>query len=129
VKYDMTAPCPHCPFRNDRPGFITPARAREIAKAITIEQKTFACHQTTVAVEDDEGNCDMQETPDSQHCAGAMILLERLERPNQMMRIAERIGLYDMRKLDMSAPVVRSVREFVKLQEEKQRRKTSKSQG
>lgn len=29
------------------------------------------------------------------HCAGAMIVLEHEERPNQIMRIAERLGFYD----------------------------------
>ena len=47
----------------------------------------------------------MQETEDSQHCGGAMILLEKIDRPNQMMRIMERIGGYDRRKLKMDADV------------------------
>lgn len=39
------------------------------------------------------------------HCAGALIFLEKRNRPNQMMRIAERTGSYDRRTLDMKAPV------------------------
>jgi hypothetical protein len=34
-----------------------------------------------------------------------MILLEKLGRPNQWMRIGERLGLYDPRQLKMDAPV------------------------
>jgi hypothetical protein len=116
MDYDMTTPCEHCPFRNDKPGFITPARAREIAHAIIQEQRTFTCHKTTVPVEDDDGGSDMVDGPNAQHCGGALIFLESIERPNQMMRIAERLGLYDRRKLDMTAPVVRSAAEFVRLQ-------------
>jgi len=116
MNYDMKRPCEHCPFRNDKPGFITPARAREIAHAIIQEQRTFTCHETTVPVEDDDGNSDMVDGPNAQHCAGALIFLERLKRPNQMMRIAERLGMYDYKKLDMGAPIVSSAKEFVALQ-------------
>ena len=76
MNFDMTTPCLHCPFRKDIPGFITKARGREIARAITFEDKTFTCHQTTVAVEDDDGNCEMVNGPNAQHCAGALILLD-----------------------------------------------------
>jgi hypothetical protein len=117
MNFEMTTPCPHCPFRNDIPGFLTKARAREIARAIAIEDKTFTCHQTTVAVEDGDGNCEMVNGPNAQHCAGALILLEKLDSPNQLMRIAERIGYYDRRKLDMQAPVVDTVREFIARQQ------------
>ena len=47
----------------------------------------------------------MQETEDSQHCGGALILLEKIESPNQMMRIMERMGGYDRHKLKMDADV------------------------
>jgi pSer/pThr/pTyr-binding forkhead associated (FHA) protein len=51
-----------------------------------------------------------------QHCAGATILLERLNRPNQMMRWMERLGGYDRTKLDMDAPVYRTPTAFVRAQ-------------
>lgn len=111
----MTEPCPQCPFRTDIHGYLTPERAEEIAHGIIEEQRTFTCHKTTVPVEDDDGHCDMEDGPNAQHCAGAMIFLEKLKRPNQMMRIAERLGMYDYRKLNMKAPVVGSVREFVEV--------------
>lgn len=47
-------------------------------------------------------------TKDSQHCAGALIFLEKIEEPHQMMRICERLGMYDRTKLDMDAPVFES---------------------
>jgi hypothetical protein len=34
-----------------------------------------------------------------------LIYLEKRQQPHQMMRIAERLGLYDYRQLDMQAPV------------------------
>lgn len=55
-------------------------------------------------------------TGDEQHCAGALILLEKLDRPSQMMRISERIGMYDRRKLDMDAPVFDTFRKMITAQ-------------
>lgn len=111
MKYDMTKPCEHCPFRTDcLKGWLGEARAEEIAESITDLQQVFPCHKTT-GEEDDEGN----HVPhaDEQHCAGAMILLEKLNRPNQMMRICERLRIYDRSKLDMKAPVFDEVEEFI----------------
>jgi hypothetical protein len=42
---------------------------------------------------------------EEQHCAGAMILLEKNGCANQMMRIAERLRFYDHKRLKMDAPV------------------------
>ena len=42
-----------------------------------------------------------------------MILLEKIERPNQLMRIMERLGFYDREKLDMTAPVFDTPKEFI----------------
>lgn len=113
MKYELTKPCPHCPFRNDRPGYLTTERAREIANAL--DRGYFPCHATLIYDEDENGDDDIRETDKTQHCAGAMIMLEHMERPSQLMRIAERLGLYDMRKLVMDSPVVKSAREFVRL--------------
>jgi hypothetical protein len=35
-----------------------------------------------------------------------------MEQPNQIVRVAERTGMYDAARLDRSAPVVRSFHEF-----------------
>jgi len=55
----------------------------------------FACHRTLG--EDDDGETVV--TAESQHCAGALIFAEKHEAPTQMMRICERLGLYDASKL------------------------------
>jgi len=49
-------------------------------------------------------------------------LLEKLERPSQMMRICERIGMYDRRKLDMDAPVFESFEDMIDAQPSRGRR-------
>ena len=103
VKFDMRAPCKDCPFRSDRPGYLTAGRVQEIIYGMILRQATFSCHKTN---EFDDGGT--RETKDTQHCAGALIFLERLNRPNQMMRWMERLGAYDRTKLDMDAPVFRT---------------------
>jgi hypothetical protein len=114
MKFDLVRPCKSCPFRMDRDGFLRGDRADEIASCLLDEDRTFACHQTLGHEEDPEtGYVETCQTPESQHCAGALIFCEANEQPNQMMRIAERLGLYDRRKLDMGAPVFTDREEFV----------------
>jgi hypothetical protein len=108
VRFDLTKPCSECPFRYDINGYLTEERAEEIVEAL-LRGATFSCHKTNDY--GDEG--EPIETGDSQHCAGAMILLEHQEQPNQMMRISERIGFYDPAKLDMTAPVFDEPETFI----------------
>jgi hypothetical protein len=96
VKYTMTTPCDQCPFLDSaqmRRGF-TMHRLREFASG------EFPCHKSA-----DDVSGEYRATEDSVHCAGALIFNEKRERPHQMMRICERLGFYDMTKLNMNAPV------------------------
>lgn len=114
MNYDMKSPCDHCPFRIDIPPYLTTDRIYEIADSLV--RGEFPCHKTTVADEEtDEG--DMWETPNSQHCAGALRLMEAAECPSQMMRIAGRLGIYDPRKIDKTVPVYESWDEMAEAQE------------
>lgn len=96
MKYDMTAPCVNCPFR--REGFIPlrPERVEEIANGMLCTQGiSFACHKTTGHDSDGDTTIDA----DSQHCGGALIFAEKNGNATQMMRIVERLGMYDASKL------------------------------
>lgn len=104
--YRLTFPCAHCPFRNDRPAFLTRARVREIKRSL--ERGEFPCHETVIY--DDEG--EPVRTRDEAHCAGALIMKEKLGESSQMMRIAERLRMYDPSKLKMDAPVYDSFDEM-----------------
>ena len=85
-------PVPH------RPGpFLARDRAQEIADALHADA-SFHGHRTL-----DYNNEDVTNT--FKHCAPALIVLEREERPNQMMRIGERLGFYDRTALVMDSPV------------------------
>jgi hypothetical protein len=107
MRFDLKRPCSHCPFRNDRAPYLNAKRARTIAESLV--QHTFACHETTV----DTGAGEREATVDSQHCAGALIMLEHARQPSQMMRIAERLRIYDRQRLDMASPVFQSPFAFV----------------
>ncbi len=116
MNFNLKKPCANCPFRTDIRPFLTTGRAEEIVESIIDMQQTFPCHKTTVASDDYEYG-GMTTTEKSEHCAGALILLEFAERPNQMMRIAERLGMYDRTKLDMESPVFDDPDDWIDAQE------------
>lgn len=90
--------------------FITPERAESIATS----DGEFPCHKTTQF--DYEGT--IQTTNKEVHCAGFLIMREKMERPSQMMRICERLGMYNRKELDMEAPVYESALEMVEAHED-----------
>lgn len=113
MKFTLTKPCKDCPFRTDNGFILNTSRVRDICTAITVQQHSFTCHKT---IEHDEDGEPIRGG-DEIHCAGALIMLERMNQPNQMMRIAERCGFYDRTKLDMKAPVFKHtahmIREYI----------------
>ncbi len=105
--YGMTTPCDKCPFRSDIRPFLRPERVREIEGSLV--RAEFPCHKTT---EHDADGEYVRDIPKEIHCAGALILMEKEGRSSQMMRIAERLGMYDPSKLDMEAHVFDSFDEM-----------------
>jgi hypothetical protein len=105
--YGLKTPCSNCPFRTDIRPYIRAERVREILTS----NEEFHCHKTIVVdPSDDEDHWgDVVEDEHAQVCAGFLICLEHDDAPNQMMRIAERLGMYDRTKLRMEAPVYRGV--------------------
>lgn len=95
--YALRRPCPKCPFRNDVEPYIRPERATEIARSIQAGG-SFPCHQTTVPDPDDDA--ELIEGPDSKACAGALGIQLRSGHPNQVTRIAMRLGLLDPDSID-----------------------------
>ena len=88
MKFNMTSPCNDCPFVKGSATNTTlrQGRIEGIVRDLRAGM-TFQCHKTLNFKRDKH-----------EHCAGAMLYLERENSPNQMMRIAERLGLYDHRK-------------------------------
>lgn len=96
----MTKPCPTCPFLREGGIRIHPHRAREIADMMLDSQGgVFPCHHTVDHDRiDDEDGSYLPGSSDV-HCAGALIFNEIVGKcGTQMMRIAERLRLYDPSK-------------------------------
>ena len=98
--YALTKPCNNCPFRTDVKPYIRPERVETIRDNCV--RAEFPCHKTTCADDDEFNNSTSSNTS---HCAGALILMEKINQPSQMMRISERLGIYDRTQLDMTAPI------------------------
>lgn len=99
MHYRMTTPCDQCPFLKP-----SVSGMRFPVKSLWAHASgEFACHKACdLNEETSEYEARGDETP---HCAGALIFLEKRDRPHQMMRIAERLRMYDRSKLNMNAPV------------------------
>lgn len=103
----LKRPCKHCPFRSDVPRYLYPQRYRQIAAEL-LEGGSFICHETIHLEEAVEGG----SFDGGRACAGAMIWLQAQGRPNQLMQVMERLGVFDPTQLDRSASVYRSREEF-----------------
>jgi hypothetical protein len=72
------------------------SRALEIGRMmLNFNGGVFPCHETIDYDEDEEDHIRNA----GQHCAGALIFAEKNGNATQMMRIAERLRLYDHTKL------------------------------
>lgn len=109
MNYNLKKPCSNCPFRRDSFFPLQPDRVLEIVD----DNVEFACHKTV-----DYSSGDGAIKKKSEHCAGLLIMLEKMEQPHQMMRICERIGLYKADELEMDSPVYDSVDEYIDTIEE-----------
>jgi hypothetical protein len=89
MNFNMKSPCKDCPFVEGSSTNTTlmPGRIEGIANDL-MRGATFECHKTL--------NLSSNK---KEHCGGALQYLERENRPNQMMRIAERFGGYDRHQL------------------------------
>lgn len=95
MNYNLRTPCKECPFLEGS-GF-------EIDRLEEFASGEFPCHKACDC--NDDGEFVQKAKDKTPHCAGALIYLEKQERPHQMMRICERIGVYDRTKLNMKAKV------------------------
>jgi hypothetical protein len=102
MKYNLTEPCDACPYLIGS-GFT-------FDSLVDHASGEFPCHKAC-DVDEETGNFVPrgEKTP---HCAGALIFLEKQNRPHQMMRICERLGFYDASKLNMNANVGSSEEDY-----------------
>lgn len=92
MRYTLRKPCGECPFLKKMERGFTLERLEEFASG------EFPCHKACDTDEEGDFVARSDKTP---HCAGALIFNEKRNTPHQMMRISERLGLYDRTKLDM----------------------------
>ena len=108
MEYKLKKPCENCPFRSDKRFHLAENRIKEITNGLLDEDVPFACHKTTTEI---GKSCSDKG---AQHCAGALIFLEQMNKSHRMMRVAAYIGEYDASKLDKSIPIYKSVKEMIK---------------
>ena len=103
----LTKPCAQCPFRTDIKPFLNRERAQELAIHLIKEQRSFTCHKTI--------NYDgCRDRSKEEQCAGAMIMLMKMGKPNQLMQVMSRLGAVNLNKLDLSEPVFDTADDFIK---------------
>jgi hypothetical protein len=91
MNFDLRRPCTDCPFLKEGGIRLRTERAKDIADMmLSRDGGSFACHKTTEA-----GGSDGPV----KHCAGALIFAEKHQVATQIMRIAERVNMYDHTKL------------------------------
>ena len=95
--------CKTCPFRKNGLRHLGNARASDIISAIFDDKKYFQCHKDN-------------NREEKNMCVGSMLMLESKGRPNQMMRIGERVGEYDRMSLKGIRDCILNPSEWVKVQ-------------
>jgi hypothetical protein len=113
MNFDLHKPCNGCPFvRESEVRYLGARRAREIARTMASPQGgTFSCHKT-VHHDDDTG--EYVRNKGEQHCAGALLLMEKVNSSGtQFVRIMERMGFYDRTKYTGAETVFDTVEEMV----------------
>lgn len=82
-------PCKTCPFRKTPGGLrgLGTARSEEIAESL-LRGESFTCHS------------DLDKPAKSRNqCVGSMLILDKLQQPNQIMQVAGRLGMFNVETL------------------------------
>lgn len=98
MKYDLKKPCTNCPFlRSEKRVNLRYDRIAEIHNYMTAAQGgSFPCHKT---VEHDDDDGEYVPRPGEQHCLGGLIYALAQGSPNQLTRVALRLGVVDADEL------------------------------
>lgn len=110
--FKLKTPCQNCPFRTD----VTPYIRVQYLKQVLADRHVFVCHKTVDYSHFDKG----RKTSDTQPCAGFLICMQHDNKKNDLMQLAERLGLYDPSKMNMDAPVYKGAAAAIKAHEDEQ---------
>lgn len=116
MDFKLRKPCTACPWRSDRHPFFGIskngyARTLELTESLQ-GNHVFPCHKTATWEDTDDGDIKQVQNEKTQACAGALITMEKSDHPGNLLRIAERLGLYDRNTLDMTQPTYGSLEEW-----------------
>ncbi len=86
IPFERKRPCKTCPFRTDETGLrhLGTERATEIVEACAEHGESFTCHS----------DLSKPEAKRNQ-CVGMMLMLHKTNQHNQIMQVAERLGVFD----------------------------------
>lgn len=101
-------PCGTCPFRTTQGGLrgLGTDRAEEIAESL-LRGESFTCHS-------DLGKRERNKN----QCVGAMLILDKLQQPNQIMQVATRLNMLKVADLQGREVVFDNFEDWVKSQAE-----------
>lgn len=101
-------PCGTCPFRITPGGLrgLGTERAQEIAASL-LRGERFTCHS-------DLGKSERHRN----QCVGAMLILDKLEQPNQLMQVATRLNMFKVEDLQGRDVVFDNFDDWVSVQVE-----------
>lgn len=100
AKFAMKKPCKDCPFLKNSPMHLRPERLPSIVEGLH-NNKDFSCHKSvdySSGIENETGNTTYN-LQSSKYCAGAMIYLEKQNKPTLMMKIGEVYGHYNYKEM------------------------------
>ena len=106
TKAITSTPCSKCPWRVKFKGdddYLRSGRRAGIMRDM-LADATFPCHESIghADLDDDYDELEVEDGIDyskSVECAGAALVLLRAERPTNMMRVLERIGMVNLDEL------------------------------
>lgn len=121
MEFKLKRPCANCPYRKDcPPGWLTAARAAELAAEVILGDKTFACHKTvnyeSWRESEEEAGEPLEYTYDGkeQFCAGALIMEKKCKKGgNLSIRIGRMFGAFKYENLKGEELVFDSTAEFI----------------
>ena len=93
--FKLKKPCKRCPFRKGQGELFNLGTDRCLE---IFNSDAFQCHETV-----DYGHFEderLRQGKNPQQCAGVMSLLHRANLPNQIMRVAERLGAANFAEID-----------------------------
>ena len=89
-EWGVLTPCSNCPFLDDgKAVHLNPGRVDEIKEDL-LNDGNFVCHKTAYNLDINMEPSELNQTP--KMCAGAYLYLKKLNKPNQIMRVAKAFG-------------------------------------